>query len=171
MEHRRQLSFFQMNRIIISPFLLLVLVVTASCFIGGCASTKGTPTAFTPVTFDPSKAIIYIYRKSRFVGAVNTAVIFINNQNAGRLSNGSYFTYVTEPGPIEIKALQKVSISLDLLGKLLGKQPIYDFTADPGREYFLEFNVAGYKVKEVPKETALGIMGDLKPAEIRTDDH
>ena len=119
------------------------------------------------MTFESSKAVIYVYRKSRFVGAANTAEIFINNQYAGKLANGSYCTHVTEPGRIEIKALQKVPtifVAAAIISKLVGKQPLIEFTADPGREYFLEFNVAGYKVKQVSKDEALGVMNGLTPA-------
>ena len=85
MKHLRQLSLFEMTRFFISSSLLLVIFITSLFFLGGCASTKETTEAFPPVAFDSSNAVIYIYRKSRFVGAANTAVIFINNQNAGRL--------------------------------------------------------------------------------------
>ncbi|MCP4367274.1 MAG: hypothetical protein GY797_04045, partial [Deltaproteobacteria bacterium] len=78
MKHRRQLSLFLMNRFFISPPLLLALVIGSFCFLGGCASTKETTAAFTPMTFESSKAVIYVYRKSRFVGAANKAEIFIN---------------------------------------------------------------------------------------------
>ena len=169
MKHRRPFSLFQMNRSIMPGSLLLVLFIASLFFLGGCASTRETTAAFTPVTFDSSKAIIYIYRKSRFVGAANTAEIFINNQNAGQLVNGSYCTYVTKPGRIEIKAIERVSISFNLIGKLLGKQPLIEFTADPGQEYSLEFNVAGYKVKQVSKDKALGMMSGLKPAKSSAD--
>ena len=67
----------------------------------------------------------------------------------------------------EIKALQKVPIifvAAALISKLIGKQPLIEFTADLGREYFLEFNVAGYKVKQVSKDKALGMMNGLEPA-------
>jgi hypothetical protein len=167
MKQRGPLSLFQMNRIFISPSLLLVLVIVSSCLSGGCASTNEATAIFTPATFESSKTVIYIYRKSRFVGAANTAEIFINNQYAGKLVNGSYCTYVTEPGHVEIKALQKVPpilVAAAIISKLIGKQPLIEFTADPGREYFLEFNVAGYKVKQVPKDKALGLMNGLKPA-------
>ena len=168
----RRSSFFQMNRIFISPSLLFVLIVTSSCFLGGCASTKGTAAAFTPVTFEPSQAVVYVIRKSRFVGAANTAEIFINSQYAGQLVSGSYCTYITEPGPIEIKALQKlppIFVLANIIGKLSGKQPLIEFTAEPGKEYFLEFNVAGYKVKQISKDVALGMMGGLKPAKTREE--
>ena len=116
--------------------------------------------------------IFQIYRESRFVGAANTAEIFINNQHVCRLVNGSYCTHVTEPGPIEIKALQKVPpifVLADIISRLLGKQPLIEFTADPGREYFLEFNVAGYKVKQVSKDKALGMMNGLETAKSHSE--
>ena len=172
MKRRGQSSLFQMRRIFISPSLLLVLVIASSCLLCGCASTKEATAIFTPVTFESSKTVIYIYRKSRFVGAANTAEIFINNHYAGKLVNGSYCTYVTEPGRIEIKALQKVPtifVAAAIISKLVGKQPLVEFAAEPGREYFLEFNVAGYKVKQVPKDKALGLMNGLKPAKLRAE--
>jgi hypothetical protein len=167
MKHPRQSSLFQLNRIFITLSLLLVLGIASSCLLGGCASTNEATAVFTPMKFDSSKAVVYLYRKSRFVGAANTAEIFINNQYAGKLVNGSYCTYVTEPGPVEIKALQKVPtifVAAAIISKLVGKQPLIEFTADPGQEYFMEFNVAGYKVKQVTKDKALGIMNGLKPA-------
>ena len=172
MKHRRPLSLFLLNRFFISPFLLLALIIGSFCFLGGCASTKQTTSALTPVTFESSKAAIYLYRKSRFVGAANTAEIFINNQHAGQLVSGSYCIHITEPGRIEIKAAEKLPVIFVLahiITKLAGKQPIFEFTADPGREYFLEFNVAGYKVKQVSKDKALGMMNGLKPAKSRAE--
>ena len=172
MKPRRLLPLFQMNRIFVSPSLLLILAIAASCLLGGCASTRETTTTFTPVPIESSKAVIYIYRESRFVGAANTAEIFINNQHVCRLVNGSYCTHVTEPGPIEIKALQKVPpifVLADIISRLLGKQPLIEFTADPGREYFLEFNVAGYKVKQVSKDKALGMMNGLETAKSHSE--
>jgi hypothetical protein len=145
----------------------MVFIIASSCILGGCASTKETTAVFNPVTFESTKAVIYVYRKSRFVGAANTAEIFINNQYAGKLVNGSYCTHVSEPGRIEIKALQKVPtlfVAAAIISKLVGKQPLIEFTADPGQEYFLEFNVAGYKVKQVSKDEALSMMNGLEPA-------
>ncbi|MBT8352528.1 MAG: DUF2846 domain-containing protein [Deltaproteobacteria bacterium] len=172
MKYRRQLSLFQMNRFFISPSLLLALVIGSFCFLGGCASNKGTASAFTPVAFESSKAAIYVYRKSRFVGAANTAEIFSNNHHAGQLVSGSYCTHITEPGRIEIKAAEKlpaVFVLVHIISKLAGKQPLIEFMAYPGREYFLEFNVAGYKVKQVSKDKALGIMNGLKLAKPRAE--
>ena len=172
MKHRRLSTSFQMNRILISPSLLLLLIIASSCYLGGCASTKGTTAVFTPMTFESSKAVIYVYRESRFVGAVNKAEIFINNQYAGQLVNGSYCAYVTDPGPIEIKALQKlppIFVLANIIGKLVGEQSLIEFTAESGRDYFLEFNVAGYKVNQVSKDKALGKMNGLKPAESRVE--
>ena len=172
LNHRRQLSSLKISRIFCSPYRFLVLIMAFSLFLGGCASSKEMAPAFTPITFDPSNAVVYIYRKSRFVGAANTAEIFINNQHAGQLVNGSYCAYVTDPGLVEIKTLEKIPIvplPLYIISKLSGIQPLIKFSADPGQEYFLEFNVAGYKVKQVAKDKALGMMSGLKPAKSSAD--
>lgn len=57
-----------------------------------------------------------------------------------------------------------------VISKLAGQEPLIEFTADPGREYFLKFNVAGYKVKQVSKDKAIGLMNGLKPAKSRAED-
>lgn len=172
MKHRRQSLPSLMDRINFCPALLLGLAVVATLSLCGCASTKETIAPYTPMKIESSKTVIYVYRESRFVGAVNKAEIFINNQYAGQLINGSYCTLVTEPGPIEIKALEKIPAILvlrSILSKLAGKQPLYAFTAEPDRDYFLEFNVAGYKVKEVLKDKAVVKMGGLQPAKFSAD--
>ena len=172
MKHCRQSSSFLMHRIYFSPQLLLVLTIVTIFYLGGCASTNEMTVPFTPMTVEPSKTAIYIYRESRFVGAINNAEIFINNQYAGQLVNGSFCTHVSEPGPIKIKALEKIPPILvlrSILSKLAGKQPLFEFTAEPGQVYFLEFNVAGYKVKQVLKDKALAKMGGLQPAKFSPD--
>ncbi len=156
-----------------SPFpILLLLFITTTIQLGGCASTENATVPFAPMTVEPSRSVIYIYRESRFVGAINDAEIFINNQYAGQLANGSYCTFVTDPGPIEIKALEKIPSILflrSMLAKLAGKQPLFAFTAEPDRDYYLEFNVAGYKVKQVLKDKALDNMSGLEPAKFSAD--
>ena len=172
MKHRRQSLPFLLDRIFFSPALLLVLTIVTTLYLGGCASTKETIVPFTPTIVESSKTVIYVYRESRFVGAINKAEIFINNQYAGQLINGSYCTLVTDPGPIEIKALEKIPAILvlrSILSKLAGKQPLFEFTAEPDRDYFLEFNVAGYKVKEVLKDKAVVKMSGLQHAKFSAD--
>jgi len=172
MKNRRQPLPFLLDRAYLSPTLLLVLTIVIILYLGGCASTKKTVVPFTPAIVESSKSVVYVYRESRFVGAINKAEIFINNQYAGQLINGSYCTIVTEPGHIEIKALEKIPPILvlrSLLSKLAGKQPLFEFTTEPGRDYFLEFNVAGYKVKEVSKDQAVVKMSGLLPAKFSAD--
>ena len=169
--HRQSLPFL-MDRIYFNSALLVVFTIVTTFFLGGCASTNRTMAPFTPMMVEPSKTVIYVYRESRFVGAINKAEIFINNQYAGQLINGSYCTLVTDPGPIEIKALEKIPAVLvlrSLLSKLAGKQPLFEFSAEPDRVYFLEFNVAGYKVKKVLKDKAVVKMSGLPPAKFSTD--
>ena len=172
MQHRRH-SFLSQNHLTsLFPGLLLACSITIVISLTGCASTQETTVPFTPIAVEPSKTLIYLYRESRFVGAINKAEIFINGEYAGQLVNGSYCTYVGDGGPIEIKALEKIPAILvlrSLLSKLAGKQPIFEFTAEPDQDYFLEFNVAGYKVKQVSKAEALAKMGGLAPAKLSID--
>jgi hypothetical protein len=165
-------SQFQINRFHFSSLLLLAISIPISLSIGGCASTNENITPFTPMEVTPNKSLIYLYRINRFVGAVNKAEIFINNQYVGQLDNGAYCTLTSDPGHIEIKALEKIPeifVLRSALSKIAGKQPIYDFVAEAGRDYYLEFNVAGYKVKQVSKNEALAKMGGLPPAKFSTD--
>lgn len=172
MRHLRRSLPSLLDRISFPVKLLMVFVLVSAISLSGCASTQEAVVPFTTAAVAPAKTAIYLYRKSRFVGAINKAEIFINNQYAGQLVNGSYCTLVTDPGRVEIKALEKIPAILVLrsvISKLAGKQPLYAFTAEPGREYFLEFNVAGYKVKAVSKEDASVNMSGLPPAEFSPD--
>ncbi|MCU7813888.1 MAG: DUF2846 domain-containing protein [Candidatus Thiodiazotropha sp. (ex Rostrolucina anterorostrata)] len=161
MKHCRQSLSCLLHRIYFSPPLLLILTIVTEAAI-----------PFTPMTVEPSKTVIYIYRESRFVGAINKAEIFINDQYAGQLVDGSFCTHVSDPGLIKIKALEKIPPILvlrSILSKLAGKQPLFEFTAEPDQDYFLEFNVAGYKVKQVLKDKALAKMSGLQPAKFNSD--
>jgi hypothetical protein len=172
MTHRNKSSLFLANLIYHSPVHYFSLIIIAALSIGGCASTQETATPFTPMAVEPSKSLIYLYRVNRFVGAVNKAEIFINNQYVGQLDNGAYCTLSSEPGPVKIKALEKIPeifVLRSALSKIAGKQPIFEFVAVPDREYYLEFNVAGYKVKQVPKGEALTKMSGLPPAKFSID--
>jgi hypothetical protein len=79
----------------------------------------------------------------------------------------SSFFAIIEGGMDHEKSLAaEIFFNNQYAGKLVnGKQPLIEFTANPGRQYFLEFNVAGYKVKQVSKDKALGMMNGLKPVE------
>lgn len=155
-----------------STALFLAIGIAITLTISGCASTEEAATPFTPIRVAPSKSLIYLYRTNRFVGAVNKAEIFINNQYVGQLDNGAYCTFTADPGSIEIKALEKIPeifVLRSALSKIAGKQPIFEFVAEPDRDYYLEFNVAGYKVKPVPKDKALIKMSGLPPAKFSND--
>jgi hypothetical protein len=172
MKHRNESSLFLTNIIYHSPAFYFSFIIGIALSIGGCSSTPETTTPFTPMAVEPSKSLIYLYRINRFVGAVNKAEIFINNQYVGQLDNGAYCTLSSDPGPVEIKALEKIPeifVLRSALSKIAGKQPIFEFVAVPDQEYYLEFNVAGYKVKQVTKSEALSKMAGLPPAKFSTD--
>jgi hypothetical protein len=172
MKHRNESSSFLANLIYHSPAYYFSFIIVIALSIGGCASTPETATPFTPMAVEPSKSLIYLYRINRFVGAVNKAEIFINNQYVGQLDNGAYCTLTSDPGPVEIKALEKIPeifVLRSALSKIAGKQPIFEFVAVQDQEYYLEFNVAGYKVKQVAKGEALTKMSGLPPAKFSID--
>jgi hypothetical protein len=150
------------KRRITAMMMAALIMFFAIAVFSGCAASGAN---FTRLDTAPDKAVIYIYRKGSIVGAANSAELFINGQHIARLGNGGYCVHVADPGPIEIKALQKfipVMLGANLISKLEGELPLHAFEALPGQEYFYQFKVTGYKLKPISKEVALEEMKGLQ---------
>ncbi len=95
----------------IRTFILLLLL--SSVF--GCAA--GGP-AFQRISSIPEeKGLIYIYRSKSFVGSAVRYNVHAGDKVIGILHNGGYFTYLADPGELEIwaKTEAKGSVTLDVL--------------------------------------------------------
>lgn len=82
------------------PVLLLILIALQA-FVG-CAtvSTESEEVSTNAKNFDPleDKAVVFLYRRGRMVGAGNATQIQVNSQAAGGLGPGTFFRWEVEPG-------------------------------------------------------------------------
>lgn len=134
----------------IYTFLLLAMIALA-----GCASLPGVAfqsAAQPPVK--PDKALVYVYRDSKFMGAGRLAKVDDNGQQVGVLGNGNYIYFYVAPG------LQTFYVALGVV------QPI-TLTCEAGKTYYLHYSthdstfVGNTTFQVVTKETALTAMQDM----------
>lgn len=143
------------------PWTLLAL-----CFATGCAASGNK---FTPVILPTDKAVVYIYRIHKFVGAGVSWELFANGEHITRVDNGGYYAHVVDPGTVEYKQLNDITwILLDahLLNKLLRRQePLHTLEASAGTEYFLRWKInwgARGELVPVSKEKGLTELKGLR---------
>ncbi|MBN1356027.1 DUF2846 domain-containing protein [bacterium] len=99
-------------------FVLLAITVLT---IAGCASGL----KFTPIEqIPPQKALVYIYRPSKYMGSALDYYVFANRLPIVKLENGGYYPYYTSPGKLEFAAGETSVIHPKDLN-------------DPAREFFV----------------------------------
>ncbi|TKB23185.1 DUF2846 domain-containing protein [Desulfopila sp. IMCC35006] len=119
-----RLKYFHLCRMI--SVLLLV------GFLSGCAAKKGDYFSETLKAKEGSSTL-YIYRPWAFTeGGASFPIIVNNTRIAPELSNQSYLTYVTKPGPVKIHTdTQHIDTVLE-------------FNAEAGKIYFVGISVKSY---------------------------
>jgi hypothetical protein len=99
------------------PYLKMVrcfVLMLAVTMAFGCA-TKGP--AFSKIAtadIPAGKGVVYVYRPSGFVGAAVSYDIWRGNEKLGYLVQGGYFTYLANPGELELTAKTEARASLTL---------------------------------------------------------
>ena len=102
LEQHRNLA--RLRTIVLRGFAGMV----ALTMVSGCASGP----LFTPVANVPQdQALVYLYRKSNFVGAATIAHIVVNGGQEARLGNGAYAVCILPPGPAEFSSSASVGLS------------------------------------------------------------
>jgi hypothetical protein len=123
------------------PFLLLFLAVVPLLIIG-CATTG---TSFTPVTHvPPGKALVYVYRLPRFVGAAAYSKIYLNGEFLTDIRNGSYATRAISPGTLVFSSTQR-TLSVPVIEGLIvnsrkSKNEQLRIQAQAGKTYYVQWS-------------------------------
>lgn len=104
-------------------YLLGILIFTSTLLLQGCV-TLGAQYQQLEVTPD-DKAIVYIYRPSRFVGGGVSYNVYADKKIINTLYNGGYYPYILEPGKVEIWAKTESKSSVE-------------FVAKAGRNYYVK---------------------------------
>jgi hypothetical protein len=128
------------------------LAVITTLVLAGCTAPK-----FSPVTHVPSdKALVYIYRKANLWGIGGNHHIFVDGQPITSLYSGSYYPYFANPGTNRFSSkIISPLILLDVAMNETFKGELVQLNAEPGRTYYLQFNIAtswGPKITRVNAE-------------------
>lgn len=133
-------------------FFAATLVALAACSAGG--------PRFEAPQAPPDKAVIWLFRPSSIVGGGNTDHVAINGKLAASLDNGEYIPVTVDPGPVTIQHRQTapwIFLGLRALQELDGFYDALTLTAEPGRNYFIEFSQA----EQVDAERAASRIGGM----------
>ena len=154
----------------LSSALLLILSLMQ---LQGCATSGPGFTEVSPAP--PGRAMIYLYRESRMMGAAGSFTIFKNGKNLVKLKNGGYLPIEVEAGPVVLSnepaygianvipwvtvltAHWKATVDWEKEGALL-------IEAEPNKTYYVEW-VLGGKLYQRSREEAMPILATTKRLE------
>lgn len=87
-------------------------LIFTSTLIAGCAASGP---AFKPIDPIPTgKGVVYIYRQSGFVGGGVYGTVTANNKPITKITNGGYFPYVSDPGPVHFEVSTEATNEADV---------------------------------------------------------
>jgi hypothetical protein len=152
-----------------------VLHISATIFLAFCALTLfGSMTAAAaqsakpapaPTSPSPGKALIYIYRVSRFVGSASHDHLYINGTYLAYLHNGEYAWAEVDPGTAVVTGLpemyyggiiQSTGAALNDARKKENERIRFD--AEAGKTYYLKWTSGAMAtgIKVTPQDPGVG---------------
>ena len=145
-----------------SSKLLLPVLSGITFLLQGCAT--GIPfSGLAPIP--ENRALLYLYREARMLGAAGSNEIYINGKPTVNLKSGGYFVVDIEPGPVAIshRAAISVPLLLTLVDRALEpeKKPKVTFTAEANHIYYVEGVLAG-KIELRDFDTAFPVLKNCK---------
>jgi hypothetical protein len=136
----------------------------------GCASGPRFTAAPAPA---PDKALVYVYRKSSFVGSAGYDKLYINGHFVARIYTGGYVPYEVSPGTVSFALNPKAEIIPgDVLVAALSNldQTKYEklrIEAEAGKTYYVNLytQFIGHGMKLVDEAIGAKEIGSLKLSE------
>jgi hypothetical protein len=143
----------------------MLIALTFTLLLQGCASAP----RFKELTSVPeNKALIYIYREKRMLGAAGSWEVFVNGKEIVKMSNGGYYVHTLEPGPVVISHRPGYG-PLTLLSTSLSrpfepeKEGVISFMAESNGVYYIEWVIAlTPKMEMRDYETAIKTLKESK---------
>jgi len=103
--------------------IIRVFAVALTVLMSGCATLGGNYETVSIIPED--KAVVYIYRPSRFVGSAIKPKVYAGDKLITQLVSGGYYPYFVSPGRVELWAKTEAKSSVE-------------FLAEPGKTYFVK---------------------------------
>jgi hypothetical protein len=158
-------------------FATIFLAFCALILFGGAmlAEAQDSKPAPPPTAPSPGKALIYIYRVSRFVGSASHDHLYINGTYLAYLHNGEYAWMEVAPGTAVVTGLpemyyggiiQSTGAALNDARKKENERIRFD--AEAGKTYYLKWTsgTMATGIKVTPQDPGVGAkeMSKLHPA-------
>jgi hypothetical protein len=155
-------------------FRFLVVLLFACCALAS-ASAAAAETAKPPSAPSAGKALVCIYRVSRFVGSASHDALYVNDVLLGTLLNGEYECTEVAPGTVVIAGLPKMyyggvtqSIGAALAEARKKENERARFEAEANKAYYLKWTSEAMAtgIKVTPQDPSVGAkeMSKLHPS-------
>jgi hypothetical protein len=155
-------------------FRFLVIFLLACCAMVSVV-TASAQAANPPSAPSAGKALVCIYRVSRFVGSAAHDTLYVNEVLLGTLLNGEYMCTEVAPGTVVISGLPKMYYGgvIQSTGAALAEARKKEnerarFDAEAGKTYYLKWTseamATGIKVTPMDAATGAKEMSKLHPS-------
>ena len=141
----------------------------ASLFLTGCATGPRFTAAPAPA---PGKALVYVYRKSNFVGCAGYDRVYVNGNFLTELFSGGYAPCEVPPGPVVFSVTPKASLWINTIPAALSnldttKYEKLRIEAEAGKTYYINLYIEfiGHQMKLVDEATGAKQIRSLKLSE------
>jgi hypothetical protein len=141
------------------------LTFVANPFLAAAQAAQGPTPASPPTAPSAGKALVCIFRTSRFTGSASHDELFVNGVHLAKLLNGEYACTETDPGTVVISGLTKMYYGSAIMsaGAALNdarkkENERIRFEAEAGKAYYLKWTAGtmATDVKVTPVDAATG---------------
>ena len=137
------------------------------------SSTSNSTVQSTASPPPAGKALIYVYRQGRMLGAAGYDRIFVNNHYLAALRNSNYAQREVPPGTVVFTTLSRINrifiVDEELMEALRKKaKERFRMEVEAGKTYYVKWSIGG-KMKLVDAATGAKEMSGLHLAKDRQD--
>jgi len=156
------------------PFRSLVLCLLAYCALAtaGMASAEAAKPPSTP---SAGKALVCLYRPSKFIGSASHDALYVNEVLLGTLLNGEYMCMEVAPGAVVVSGLQKAYYAGAVMSSVAALDDVKKkenerarIEVEAGKSYYLKWSseAMGANIKLILQDSSVGAkeMSKLHPS-------
>jgi hypothetical protein len=168
--HNPALSLFARDCRVTRAFRSTATILLACCALAltgapPVAAAQDAKPAAMPTAPSPGKALVCIYRVSRFTGSASHDNLYVNGVFLATLLNGEYACTEVEPGTVVISGLTKMyygsvtmSVGAALNDARKKENERIHFEAEANKTYYLKWTAGtmATNVKVTPEDPSVG---------------
>jgi hypothetical protein len=156
------------------PFRFLVICLLACCALA-TAAVASTDAAKPPTAPSPGKALVCLYRPSKFIGSASHDNLYVNGTLLATLLNGEYACTEVAPGTVVVSGLQKAYYAGAIMSSVAALDDVKKkenerarIEVEAGKSYYLKWSseAMGANIKLILQDSSVGAkeMSKLHPS-------